>query len=103
MQKHDVVIVGAGPYGLSSAVHLKTIPGLGVQTFGRPMTFWENHMPAGMLLRSPWDASHIADPKGDLSLDAYVAAGNNHLPRRVPLDRFIEYGRWFQKKGVADL
>src|SRR5204862_38814 len=27
----------------------------------------------------------------------------NHLPRRVPLDRFVEYGRWFQKQGVTDL
>src|ERR1700733_5788968 len=73
MQKHDVVIIGAGPYGLSATVHLRTISGPPIGTFGQPMSFWDRNMPVGMFLRSPWDASHIADPKGTLSLDAYVA------------------------------
>ncbi len=103
MQNYDVVIVGAGPYGLSAAVHLKTIRGLQVRAFGKPMTFWDRNMPAGMFLRSPWAASHIADPNGTLTLDAYVAASGNHLSKPIPLDRFVEYGRWFQKQGVADL
>lgn len=60
-------------------------------------------MPAGMFLRSPWKATHIADPNGTLNLDAYVAACGNHLPKPIPLDRFIDYGRWFQKQGVPDL
>jgi thioredoxin reductase len=103
MQNHDVIIVGAGPYGLSAAVHLKTIRGLQVRAFGKPMTFWEQNMPAGMFLRSPWQASHIADPNEALTLDAYVAACGRQLSKPIPLDRFIDYGRWFQKKGVADL
>jgi FAD-dependent urate hydroxylase len=103
MQNYDVVIVGAGPYGLSAAVHLKTIRGLQLRAFGKPMTFWEKNMPAGMFLRSPWAASHIADPNGTLTLDAYVAACGNRLTKPIPLDRFVEYGRWFQKQGVADL
>jgi len=32
-----------------------------VHTFGEPMSFWERNMPTGMLLRSGWAASHIAD------------------------------------------
>ena len=103
MQNYDVVIVGAGPYGLSAAVHLRTIQGLRVRAFGKPMTFWEQNMPAGMFLRSPWQASHIADPKGTLTLDAYVAACGSHLSKPIPLNRFVDYGRWFQKQGVADL
>ena len=103
MKNYDVVIVGAGPYGLSAAVHLKTIRGLQVRAFGKPMTFWEQNMPAGMFLRSPWKASHIADPNGTLTLDAYVAASGNNLSKPIPLDRFVDYGRWFQKQGVADL
>ena len=103
MQNHDVVIIGAGPYGRSGAVHLKTIRGLLVRAFGKPMTFWEDNMPAGMFLRSPWKASHIADPKGTLTLDAYVAASGNHLAKPIPLGDFVKYGRWFQKQGVANL
>jgi FAD-dependent urate hydroxylase len=103
MQHHDVIIVGAGPYGLSAAVHLRTIPGLQMRAFGQPMSFWENNMPAGMFLRSPWEATHIASPKGALNLEAYVAARGDHLSKPIPLDRFIDYGRWFQQKGVPDL
>jgi FAD-dependent urate hydroxylase len=103
MQNYDVVIIGAGPYGLSAAVHLQTIRGLQVRAFGKPMTFWEDNMPAGMFLRSPWKASHIADPKGTLTLDAYVTASGNHLAKPIPLGDFVKYGRWFQKQGVADL
>jgi FAD-dependent urate hydroxylase len=103
MQKLDVTIIGAGPYGLSTAAHLRKIKGLNTRVFGEPMAFWERHMPAGMLLRSPWEATHIADPDEALSLDAYTAARGNHLPRPVPLNRFIDYGRWFQSQAAPDL
>ena len=48
----DIAIVGAGPYGLSAAAHLKA-KGFAVRVFGEPMEFWADKMPAGMLLRSP--------------------------------------------------
>jgi len=103
MSSWDVVILGAGPYGLSAAAHLRAIPGLQTRVFGEPMSFWQQNMPAGMLLRSPWDATHIAAPNGALSLDAYVAARGNHLPAPIPLRRFIDYGRWFQRQVAPDL
>lgn len=46
---YDVAIIGAGPYGLLAAAHLKA-KGLGVRIFGEPMEFWANTMPEGMLL-----------------------------------------------------
>jgi cation diffusion facilitator CzcD-associated flavoprotein CzcO len=100
MQHWDVVILGAGPYGLSAASHLQAIRGLRTRVFGEPMSFWQCNMPAGMLLRSPWDATHIADPQGTLTLDAYVAARGNHLPAPIPLERFVDYGRWFQSQAA---
>jgi hypothetical protein len=103
MQKHDVVIVGAGPYGLSAAVHLRTIPGLQVRAFGQPMSFWDRNMPTGMFLRSPWQATHIADPTGALSLDAYVAASGRRFSKPIDLNGFVEYGRWYQQQGVPHL
>src|SRR3954468_21958744 len=76
----DVAIVGAGPYGLSAAAHLRRIRGLEVRLFGEPMLFWEQNMPVGMLLRSKWGASHLSDPDRRLSLDAYKQVqGNEHL------------------------
>ena len=33
----DVAIVGAGPYGLSTAAHLKAANGLDIRVFGEPM------------------------------------------------------------------
>jgi hypothetical protein len=98
----QLAVVGAGPYGLSIAAHLKAA-GVEVRTFGRPMEFWERHMPAGMLLRSAWEASHIADPDGRLSLEAYEEAAKARLSRPIPLTDFIEYGRWYQRVAVPEL
>jgi len=103
MTKCDVAILGAGPYGLSATAHLRKIKGLDVRTFGEPMSFWERNMPAGMLLRSGWAATHIADPNQSLTLDAYKAASSNHLSSPVPLDRFIDYGLWYQRRVVPDV
>ncbi len=99
----DVTIVGAGPYGLSAAAHLRTIKGLEVRVFGEPMCFWERHMPVGMILRSNWTATQIADPNHSLTLEAYQEACGNHLSAPVPLDRFIQYGLWYQRQVIPDL
>ncbi|HVH72201.1 MAG TPA: NAD(P)/FAD-dependent oxidoreductase, partial [Candidatus Dormibacteraeota bacterium] len=98
----DVAIVGAGPYGLSAAAHLKAANGLDTCVFGEPMSFWERHMPKWMLLRSPLAGSHLSDPNGALTLQAYQAASGNAITAPLPLSRFIDYGRWFQSQAVPD-
>lgn len=103
MENCDVAIVGAGPYGLSTASYLQQIKGLETRLFGKPMDFWERCMPARMLLRSHWHATHIADPKNGLSLDNYVSAtGNRELGEPIPVSEFIGYGRWFSNHGKLD-
>lgn len=99
----DVAIIGAGPYGLSAARHLRTIKGLDVHVFGEPMSFWERHMPVGMILRSNWTATQIADPHRSLTLEAFRTISGNHLSHPVPLDRFIQYGQWYQRQAIPDL
>jgi pyridine nucleotide-disulfide oxidoreductase len=95
MDRCDVAIVGAGPYGLCAAAHLRRIKGLDIRLFGEPMSFWERHMPERMLLRSPWAASSIADPDAQLSLDVYrTTPGVNGLGEPLPAADFIRYGRW---------
>src|ERR1700733_9286034 len=98
----NITVVGAGPYGLSSAAYLRAA-GLETRVFGEPMSFWGNQMPAGMCLRSNWGASHIADPKRALTLDEYVRQKGNHISKPIPLNRFVDYGRWFQSQALPDL
>jgi cation diffusion facilitator CzcD-associated flavoprotein CzcO len=99
----DIVILGAGPYGLAAAAHLKEVKGLEVRVFGEPMSFWDHNMPTGMFLRSNWTATEIADPNGAFTLEEYQMTSGNHLPQPVPLDRFVQYGRWYQQKAVPYL
>lgn len=103
MTRCDVAILGVGPYGLSAAAHLNTVKGLEVCSFGEPMSFWQNSMPNGMLLRSGWAASHIASPNQSLTLEAFKEATYNHFSSPVPLDRFVEYGLWYQRQAVPNL
>lgn len=91
----EVAIIGAGPYGLSAAAHLKA-RGLEVRVFGEPMEFWANKMPEGMLLRSPRVASNISDPEHVFTLEAYEAAAKIAPSAPLPLGTFVEYGRWFR-------
>jgi FAD-dependent urate hydroxylase len=96
----DVAIVGAGPYGFAAAAELRK-KGIESRVFGEPMTFW-NSMPKGMLLRSPVPACNIGDdPK--TSLLAWGDEVGIEISRPVPLEHFVEYGRWFQEKAVPGL
>lgn len=103
MAKCDVAIVGAGPYGLSAAAHLRAANGLDIRVFGEPMSFWERHMPKGMLLRSPLAGSHLSDPSRSLTLQAYQKKSGKQITAPLPLYRFTDYGRWFQSQAVPDL
>jgi Pyridine nucleotide-disulphide oxidoreductase len=99
---YDVVIIGAGPYGLSAGVHLKS-KGLSVRVFGEPMEFWGKKMPQGMLLRSPREASNLSDPDSAFTLDAYEMASGKQPAAPLPLETFVEYGRWFRHQLESDL
>lgn len=101
MPDTDVAVVGAGPYGLSATAHLRRA-GVDVHVLGDPMSFWRT-MPAGMLLRSNWTATCIAEYEGPLSLDSYQAATGAEFGRPVPLRRFIEYGTWVAEQVAPDV
>ena len=103
MVASDVTIIGAGPYGLSAAAHLRTVKGLDVHVFGEPMAFWQRNMPAGMFLRSNWTATQIACPHGALTLEAFQNATGDRFSAPVPVDRFVRYGLWYQCQAVSDV
>ncbi|WP_328781023.1 NAD(P)-binding domain-containing protein [Streptomyces canus] len=103
---HPVAVIGAGPFGLSTAAHLRA-RGIPVRVFGDPMVSWRDHMPAGMLLKSTPAASNLDAPQpGHTLVDYCDAAG---IPRLVtdedivPVETFIAYGQWFQQKLVPEL
>jgi FAD-dependent urate hydroxylase len=98
----DVAIVGAGPYGLSLAAHLRAA-GVSFRQFGLPMQLWQAAMPAGMFLKSQGFASNLSSPDGEHTLEAFCTAtgrryGSYGVP--VPLDTFVAYGLWFQQELV---
>jgi thioredoxin reductase len=101
----DIAIIGAGPYGLSIAAHLKA-RGVDYRIFGSPMQTWLTQMPTGMRLKSEGFASSLDDPDSALTLEAYckekgLPYADIGLP--VPLETFAAYGIEFQKRFVPDL
>jgi hypothetical protein len=97
----QVAVVGAGPYGLAAAAHLRRA-GVEVRVLGQPMSFWQS-MPTGLLLRSNWTATCIAEYRGELSLDSFCADTHARFDRPVPLQRFIDYGLWVQQRVAPDI
>jgi thioredoxin reductase len=100
-----VVVIGAGPYGLAVAAHLRE-RGVAVRTFGETMSSWRTRMPIGMFLKSTASASNIASSRpGNTLVDYCTATGVTpyvgHRP--IAVDDFIGYGDWFQSRLVPEL
>jgi thioredoxin reductase len=101
----DVAIIGAGPYGLSIAAHLKARR-VDFRIFGNAMEFWLKHMPKGMHLKSEGFASSLYDPDSTFTLEAYCKERGlpyTHIGTPVPLETFSSYGLEFQKRFVPEL
>lgn len=96
----DLVVIGAGPYGLSIAAHAAAA-GLGVRVVGRPMASWRDHMPEGMYLKSePW-SSNLSAPGGRHTLAEYCATRGLTAEHGSPLPiaTFSAYGLWFARRA----
>lgn len=97
--QYDVVVVGAGPYGLSTTAYLAA-KGLNVAIFGKPMELWLARMPQGMFLRSHWWATNLADPQKKYGLKQFFQHSRYEPCYPVPIELFIDYTLWFQKQVV---
>jgi cation diffusion facilitator CzcD-associated flavoprotein CzcO len=101
----NVAIIGAGPYGLSVAAHLRSL-GVSYRIFGTPIDTWRRHIPAGMLLKSDGFASSLSDPDGKGTLAAYCMAEGipyHDTAVAVKLDVFNAYALDFQQRFVPDV
>ncbi len=100
-----VAIIGAGPYGLSVAAHLRAM-GVPHRIFGTPLDTWRHHVPAGMLLKSDPFASSLSEPGGKGTLRDYCAARKiayHPTDIAVELDTFNSYAMDFQRRYVPEL
>lgn len=101
MDSSELLVIGAGPYGVATAARAIE-RGIDTIVVGGPMSFWKQHMPEGMYLRSGPDW-HL-DAAGVHSFEAFLEdegiAPNEVDP--VPIRVFLDYATWFQdNKGVV--
>jgi cation diffusion facilitator CzcD-associated flavoprotein CzcO len=95
----DVAVIGAGPYGLAAAAHLRAA-GLATRVFGHTMGFWRRNMPKGMKLRH---ASSLSHPDDSFSLETFARVDPAAAIRPLPIETFIAYCQWFQQHAVPDV
>jgi thioredoxin reductase len=105
MSTTEVLVVGAGAFGLSISAHLR---GLGVDhvIVGRPMDTWRAHVPAGMFLKSEPYGSAIASPRRGYDVATYCRSrGLDYVKRLGPLslERFLGYADWYTEQLVPDV
>src|SRR5579863_2283968 len=104
MTSCDTVIIGAGPYGLSIAAHLRAA-NVPFQIYGSALESWRSFMPEGMVLKSEPFASNLWDPQRRFTLKRYSAEKNLsyvHSGRPLSLATFLDYAEWFRRRAVGE-
>lgn len=94
----DVIIIGAGPYGISVAAHA-VAHNLSYRLLGYPMDFWKNQMPQNMFIRTPHDLVSFSDPEGKWTIQEYAKQTNSKLESPLPRTTFVQYAFWFAEKA----
>jgi thioredoxin reductase len=99
----DVVIIGAGPYGLSIAANLSFYD-VSLRIFGKPMEMWTDHMPKGMVLKSDGFATNFGSLP--LTLEKFCQRTNRaygHVGHRTPLNDVVAYAQAIQEEYVGEV
>lgn len=97
----DVVIIGAGPYGLSLAAHLRA-RGVEYRIFGESMRFWRN-MPPGVNLKSLAFATNIYVPQRGHSFPQWCVQRGLEDFEPCTMQSFAAYGCEMQQRFVPEL
>lgn len=99
----ELLIVGAGPYGLSAAALAKD-RGVNFEIVGQPMQFWRENMPPGMFLRSSadWHMDPLEIHTFRRFLEERGMTGAECDP--IPLQLYLDYAEWFREaKGIEPI
>jgi FAD-dependent urate hydroxylase len=106
MAMSDVIVIGAGPFGLSISAHLRH-RGVEHTIVGRPMNTWRAHMPLGLFLKSePYGSVISAATKGyDIATYSRLHGFDDYVDRAaaLSLERFLGYADWFTDELVPDV
>ena len=105
MKTTDVLIIGAGPYGLSISAHLSAL-NVDHVIVGAPMDGYRIYSPAGMIMKSEPYASAFAAPKPGYDVKSYSAKHNiPYVDRVTPLSlkQFMAYADWFTAELVPNV
>ena len=93
----DLLIIGAGPFGLALASYAEHL-GIQYVIVGEPMSFWKDHMPSGMYLRSACDWHY--DVANVDTIEAYLLT-QGKTPKDVEplsLECYLGYPAWFMAR-----
>jgi cation diffusion facilitator CzcD-associated flavoprotein CzcO len=102
MRRTELLVVGAGPYGMATAAYASD-RGIDTAIVGRPMGFWREHMPAGMFLRSgvDWHLDATSVHTFGAYLEERGIAPADIDP--VPIGVFLDYADWFRAQKGLDV
>lgn len=100
-QTTDLLIVGAGPYGLALAAYADHL-GIDHVIAGKPMDFWHANMPDGMYLRSASDW-HL-DPLNIDTIEAYADELGRTTDDIEPISLafYLDYTDWFRRRNAIE-
>lgn len=98
----ELLIVGAGPFGLGMARYARA-HGKDHRIVGRPMGFWRDNMPEGMLLRSGTDW-HL-DPLDELTILEFLdeRGVDPEVAMPLSLDLYLDYAEWFRRRSAIEV
>jgi hypothetical protein len=98
----EVAIIGAGPYGLSIAAHLRSRE-VSFRIFGKPMQFW-HEMPPSMFLKSNSSATNIYSPLSNpLTFAEYSRRLGLETFEPCAIADFARYGISVQKSILPEV
>lgn len=90
-----LLIVGAGPFGLAMAAHARAL-GIAHVVVGRSMSFWREHMPEGMVLRSGCEW-HLDPGERDTIVRFLATRGQTPADAEpLALETYLAYAAWFE-------
>ncbi|NOU73447.1 SidA/IucD/PvdA family monooxygenase [Paenibacillus sp. LMG 31458] len=98
---YDLIIIGAGPYGISLAAHA-IANNLSYRILGYPMDFWKNQMPQNMFIRTPHDFCSFSDAQDELTIHRFAKETGVELVTPLPRPIFVDYAMWFAKEAGVE-
>lgn len=93
----DLIIIGAGPYGISLAAHAAASH-LSYVLLGEPMHFWKEQMPQSMFIRTNPRYISLSDKDVAFTIERFSSETGATLESPFPRPAFVDYALWFAQQ-----